>query len=50
MTENIRKGFIQKQNVNQTEVISVKLVLFKYVVSFETLTKVDQLAEIVRFG
>ena len=35
---------------NKTEVTSVKLVLFKYVMSFETLTKVDQLTEIVRFG
>ena len=35
---------------NQTEVTSVKLVLFKSVMSFETLTKVDQLTEIVRFG
>ena len=50
MTENIREGFIQKKNVNQTEVISVKLVLFKYVMSFETLTKVDQLTEILWFG
>ena len=33
---------------NKTEVNSVKLVLFKYVMSFETLTKVDRLAEIVR--
>ena len=31
---------------NKTEVTSVKLVLFKYVMSFETLTKVDQLTEI----
>ena len=36
--------------VNKTEVTSVKLVLFKYVMSFETLTKVDQLTDIVRFG
>ena len=35
---------------NKTEVTSVKLVLFKSVMSFETLTKVDQLTEIVRFG
>ena len=35
---------------NKTEVNSVKLVLFKYVMSFETLTKVDQLTEILRFG
>ena len=35
---------------NKTEVTSVKLVLFKYVMSFETLTKVDQLTEILRFG
>ena len=28
----------------------VRLVLFKYVMSFETLTKVDQLTEIFRFG
>ena len=34
---------------NKTEVTSVKLVLFKYVMSFETLTKVDQLTEILRF-
>ena len=34
----------------KTEVTSVKLVLFKYVMSFETLTKVDWLTEIVRFG
>ena len=33
---------------NKTEVTSVKLVLFKYVMSFETLTKVDRLTEIVR--
>ena len=31
---------------NKTEVTSVKLVLFKSVMSFETLTKVDRLAEI----
>ena len=31
---------------NKTEVTSVKLVLFKFVMSFETLTKVDRLAEI----
>ena len=35
---------------NKTEVTSVKLVLFKYVMSFETLTKVDQLTDILRFG
>ena len=35
---------------NKTEVTSVKLVLFKYVMSFETLTKVDRLKEIVSFG
>ena len=35
---------------NKTEVNSVKLVLFKYVMSFDTLTKVDQLTEIVWFG
>ena len=35
--------------INKTEVTSVKLVLFKYVMSFETLTKVDQLTEIFRF-
>ena len=35
---------------NKTEVNSVKLVLFKYVMSFDTLTKVDQLTEILRFG
>ena len=34
--------------LNKTEVTSVKLVLFKSVISFETLTNVDQLAEIVR--
>ena len=39
-----------KKYKNKTEVTSVKLVLFKYVMSFETLTKVDQLTEIVRFG
>ena len=33
---------------NKTEVTSVKLVLFKSVMSFETLTKVDRLTEIVR--
>ena len=38
-----------KQN-NKTEVTSVKLVLLQYVMSFETLTKVDQLKEIVKFG
>ena len=31
---------------NKSEVTSVKLALFKYVISFETLTKVDQLIEI----
>ena len=35
---------------NKTEVTSVKLVLFKYVMLFETMTKVDQLTEILRFG
>ena len=35
---------------NQTEVTSVKFVFFKYVMSFETLTKVDWLKEIVRIG
>ena len=35
---------------NKTEVTSVKLVLFKCVMSFDTLTKVDQLTEILRFG
>ena len=35
---------------NNKKVTSVKLVLFKYVMSFETLTKVDQLTEIVGFG
>ena len=35
---------------NKTEVTSVKLVLFKYVMLFETLTKVDQLTDILRFG
>ena len=44
--DNTSKIFKKKQ----TEVTSVKLVLFKYVMSFETLTKVDQLTEIVRFG
>ena len=39
-----------KVTKDKTEVTSVKLVLFKYVMSFETLTKVDQLTEIVRFG
>ena len=34
-----------KQDNNKTEVTSVKLVLFKYVMSFEILTKVDQLTE-----
>ena len=34
--------------IHKTEVTSVKLVLFKSVMLFETLTKVDQLAEIVR--
>ena len=33
---------------NKTEVTSVKLVLFKSVMLFETLTKVDRLTEIVR--
>ena len=33
---------------NKTEVTSVKLVFFKSVMSFETLTKVDRLTEIVR--
>ena len=42
--------FSMKKESNKTEVTSVKLVLFKYVMSFETLTKVDQLTEIVRFG
>ena len=36
--------------MNKNEVTSVKLVLFKYVMSFETLTKVDQLTEVVKFG
>ena len=36
--------------MNKTEVTSVKLVLFKFAMSFETLTKVDQLREIIRFG
>ena len=35
---------------NKTKVTSVKLVLFKYVMSFEPLTKVDRLTEIIRFG
>ena len=34
---------------NKTEVTSDKLVFFKYLMSFETLTKVDQLTEILRF-
>ena len=37
-----------KLKLNKTEVTSVKLVLFKSVMSFETLTKVDRLTEIVR--
>ena len=41
---------LQILNMNKTEVTSVKLVLFKYVMSFETLTKVDRLIEFVRFG
>ena len=36
----------KKKGGNKTEVTSVKLVLFKSVMSFETLTKVDRLAEI----
>ena len=39
-----------KIDSNKTKVTSVKLVLFKYVMLFETLTKVDQLTDIVRFG
>ena len=39
---------VQDVDENKTEVTSVKLVLFMYVMSFETLTKVDQLTEIVR--
>ena len=35
---------------NKTEVTSVKLVLFKFLMSFETLTKLDQLTEILMFG
>ena len=35
---------VQEQTEHKTEVTSVKLVLFKHVMSFETLTKVDQLA------
>ena len=37
---------------NKTKVTSVNLVLFEHVIvmSFETLTKVDRLTEIVRFG
>ena len=35
---------------NKTEVTSVKLVLLKFVMLFDSLTKVDQLSEIVRFG
>ena len=38
------------QKKNQTEVTSVKLVFFKYMMSFETWTKVDQLKEIIRIG
>ena len=38
------------KKANKTEFTSVKLVLFKYVMSFETLKKVDQLTEILRFG
>ena len=43
-------GVKTKLGLNKTDVISVKLVLFKYVMSFETLTKVDQLTDILRFG
>ena len=39
-------NFIQ----NKTEVTSVKLILFKYVMSLETLKKVDRLTEIVSLG
>ena len=46
MTLNIKLAF----KPNKTEVTSVKLVLCKYVMSFDTLTKVDQLTEILRFG
>ena len=44
----IQQVFSEENLVNKTEVTSVKLVLFKSVMSFETLTKVDRLAEIVR--
>ena len=43
-------AFVHNLSNNKTEVTSVMLVLFKYVMFFETLTKVDQLTEIVRFG
>ena len=49
--DNISYNYVhemsQKHAKNKTEVTSVKLVLFKSVMLFETLTKVDQLAEIV---
>ena len=35
---------------NKTEVTSLKHVLFKFVMSFETFTKVDQLTKIASFG
>ena len=50
LLEKIKFENFDFQNQNKTEVTSVKLVLFKSVMSFETLTKVDQLTEIVRFG
>ena len=37
---------IWKYFYNKTEVTSVKLVLFKYVMSFETIKKVDQLYQL----
>ena len=36
--------------IGRYKVTSVKLILFKYVMAFETLTKVEQLTEILRFG
>ena len=44
----LKKQYFPIKKENKTEVTSVKLVLFKSVMSFETLTKVDQLAEIVK--
>ena len=46
----IASAFFEIDQLNETEVTSVKLVLFKYVMSFETLTKMDGLTEILRFG